>query len=67
MVDKHGGGLHEDGDQSDTGGCAAGALVARVVAEEDDQGRDVDEILGDEHGGAHEDFEKGIFKAAGLV
>jgi len=53
MVDEHSGGLHEDGNQGSICRCCADALASTVVADEDNESRDIDEVLGDNNRRAH--------------
>ena len=64
VVDKDDGRLHQDGDEGDRGRPGGHAGQAAVAAHKDDGGGYVDEVLGHEHGGAHEDLEGGIVQAA---
>lgn len=45
MVDEHCGRLHEDRNECSVCCCCANALAPTVVADEDDESRNIDEVL----------------------
>jgi len=57
MVDEHRGRLHEDRNECSVCCGCADALASTVVADEDYESRDIDEILRDDDRRAHVDLQ----------
>lgn len=64
MIDENGGRLHEDSHKGNGALPYAEAAHPSELTVQNDGSRDVDQVLGDEDGGPHVDFEQLILEAA---
>lgn len=67
MVNEDGCGLHQYGNQCNRSGSCSNTMGTAVVAQEDDDCRDVDEVFGHNDGCTHVHFEKWVFNASRAV